>query len=92
MDRYQMEWRYWYRVVCVGMVSPVSFASTRWANVCSLVALKVLLGLSLLSYSALREGGMEEREAEDTVNDFGRSAVGENKEESVRLPTSYKVR
>ena len=26
---------------------------------------------------------MDEREAEDVVNDFGRSAVGETKEESV---------
>ncbi|GFZ42864.1 hypothetical protein JCM24511_00582 [Saitozyma sp. JCM 24511] len=48
----------------------------------SLVALKVLLGLSLLSYSALRQAGMEEREAEDAVNDFGRPAVGESKEET----------
>jgi len=49
----------------------------------SLVALKILLGLSLLSYSALRQAGMKEREAEDMVNDFGRSAVGERKEEAV---------
>lgn len=49
----------------------------------SLVALKILLGLSLLSYSALRQAGMKEREAEDSVNDFGRSAVGERKEEAV---------
>jgi hypothetical protein len=49
----------------------------------SLVALKILLGLSLLSYSALRQAGMKEREAEDAVNDFGRSAVGERKEEAV---------
>ena len=47
------------------------------------MALKILLGLSLLSYSALRQAGMEEREAEDQVNDFGRSAVGERKEEAV---------
>ncbi|KAI9632300.1 eukaryotic membrane protein family-domain-containing protein [Dioszegia hungarica] len=46
-----------------------------------LVALKVLLGLLLLSYSATRQAGMEQREAEDVVNDMGRSAVGESKEE-----------
>lgn len=51
----------------------------------SLVALKVLLGLSLLSFSALRQAGMEDREAEDVVNDFGRSGVGESKEEKVSL-------
>jgi len=48
-----------------------------------LVAVKILLGLGLLSYSALRQAGMEEREAEDAVNDFGRPGVGESKEEMV---------
>lgn len=51
----------------------------------SLVALKVLLGLSLLSYSTIRESGMDEREAEDAVNDFGRTAMAESKEQTVRL-------
>ncbi|KAL1410169.1 hypothetical protein Q8F55_004174 [Vanrija albida] len=46
-----------------------------------LVVLKILLGLGLLSYSALRQAGMDEREAEDKVNNFGRTAVGQNKEE-----------
>ncbi|BEI80187.1 hypothetical protein CcaverHIS002_0107160 [Cutaneotrichosporon cavernicola] len=46
-----------------------------------LVALKILLGLGLLSYSALRQAGMDEREAQDTVNDFGRGPVGISKEE-----------
>lgn len=50
---------------------------------CSLVVLKILLGLGLLSYSALRQAGMDEREAEDKVNNFGRTAVGQNKEEIV---------
>jgi hypothetical protein len=49
----------------------------------TLVALKIMLGLGLLSYSALRQAGMEEREAEDAVNDFGRPGVGESKEEMV---------
>ncbi|WVQ73897.1 hypothetical protein IAR50_003478 [Cryptococcus sp. DSM 104548] len=47
-----------------------------------LVFLKIILGLSLLGYSAMRQEGMEEREEEDKVNDFGRSAVGESKEEA----------
>lgn len=46
-----------------------------------------MLGLSLLSYSALRQAGMAEREAEDAVNDFGRAPVGEGKEEAVSLPS-----
>lgn len=48
-----------------------------------LVALKIMLGLGLLSFAAVRRNGMEEREREDEVNDFGRSAVGESKEETV---------
>lgn len=47
--------------------------------------LKIILGLSLLGFSAMRQEGMDEREAEDSVNDYGRSAVGESKEETVRL-------
>lgn len=30
----------------------------------------------------MRQEGMDEREAEDSVNDYGRSAVGESKEET----------
>ncbi|WVW79706.1 hypothetical protein I302_101676 [Kwoniella bestiolae CBS 10118] len=60
---------------------------TSWTGVglCAwgcLVFLKVILGLALLSFSAIRQEGMEAREAEDAVNDFGRSAVGESKEET----------
>lgn len=51
----------------------------------SLMFLKIILGLSLLGFSAMRQEGMDEREAEDSVNDYGRSAVGESKEETVRL-------
>ncbi|ODN80829.1 hypothetical protein L202_02972 [Cryptococcus amylolentus CBS 6039] len=47
-----------------------------------LVFLKIILGLSLLGYSAMRQEGMDDREEEDKVNDFGRSAVGESKEET----------
>lgn len=51
--------------------------------------LKIILGLSLLGFSAMRQEGMDEREAEDSVNDYGRSAVGESKEETVRLSLSF---
>ena len=73
----------WDRPECLGMVSP-PHPQMRGADD-SLVALKILLGLSLLSYSALRQAGMKEREAEDAVNYFGRSAVGERKEEAVSV-------
>ncbi|WVO17929.1 hypothetical protein L204_105627 [Cryptococcus depauperatus] len=56
-----------------------------------LVFLKIMLGLSLLGYSAMRQEGMNEREAHDRINDFGRSAVGESQEETRynRLTTEY---
>ncbi|EJT47039.1 hypothetical protein A1Q1_04282 [Trichosporon asahii var. asahii CBS 2479] len=52
--------------------------ATAWG---CLVVVKLLLGLGLLSYSALRQAGMEEREAEDEMNNFGRDPVGVSKEE-----------
>jgi hypothetical protein len=57
-----------------------------------LVAFKVMLGLGLLSFAAVRRNGMEEREREDEVNDFGRPAVGESKEESVSRTDWHVVR
>lgn len=84
MDRLEVDSGHWNRIERLGMVRV--FFHTDAGNkslTSSLVALKILLGLSLLSYSALRQAGMEEREAEDQVNDFGRSAVGERKEEAV---------
>ena len=51
----------------------------------SLVALKVLLGLLLLSYSTMRRAGMDAREARDVVNDFGREPVGQSAQETVSL-------
>ncbi|WVQ94316.1 hypothetical protein IAU59_001395 [Kwoniella sp. CBS 9459] len=64
-----------------------AFKWTSWFGVaiCAwgcLVFLKVILGLALLGFSAMRQEGMEAREAEDTVNDFGRAPVGESKEET----------
>lgn len=81
-----MDSRYRHWTKCLGVVSRVISRSTTDFHTdrpVSLVALKILLGLCLLSYSALRQAGMAEREAEDTVNDFGRAAVGERKEEAV---------
>ncbi|ORY25255.1 eukaryotic membrane protein family-domain-containing protein [Naematelia encephala] len=68
-------WAWW----AVKWTAGIGVGLSAWG---CLVALKVLLGLSLLSYSALRQEGMEAREAEDAVNDFGRPAVGETKEET----------
>ena len=68
--------------VGVKWVAGIGVGITAWG---CLVALKILLGVSLLSYSVLRQTGMEEREAEDAVNDFGRTAVGESKEEAVSI-------
>ncbi|KAG1735114.1 DUF747-domain-containing protein [Suillus paluster] len=45
------------------------------------LALKVLLGVNLISYATRRRAGMEARATADTVNDFGRDPIGEGKEE-----------
>ncbi|KAG1826454.1 DUF747-domain-containing protein [Suillus variegatus] len=45
------------------------------------LALKVLLGVNLISYATCRRAGMEARAAADTINDFGRDPIGEGKEE-----------
>lgn len=52
----------------------------------SLVLIKIIMGINLISYAARRQAGMEARKAEDMINDFGRNPVGEGREEQVRLP------
>jgi hypothetical protein len=51
--------------------------------VCSLVVVKVILGVHLVGYAIWRRAGMETREREDEVNDYGRDSIGEGKEEQV---------
>jgi hypothetical protein len=41
------------------------------------------MGVYLVSYATRRRAGMEAREAEDIVNDFGRDPIGEGQEERV---------
>ncbi|KAI9509168.1 DUF747 family protein [Russula earlei] len=45
------------------------------------VLIKVIMGVYLVSYATRRRAGMEAREAEDVVNDFGRDPIGEGREE-----------
>lgn len=47
----------------------------------SFLALKVLLGVNLISYAGIRRTGMEARTAADRVNDFGRDPIGEGIDE-----------
>jgi hypothetical protein len=47
------------------------------------VLIKVIMGVYLVSYATRRRAGMEAREAEDVVNDFGRDPIGEGQEERV---------
>ncbi|KAF8971129.1 eukaryotic membrane protein family-domain-containing protein [Flammula alnicola] len=47
------------------------------------VVIKIIIGVNLLSYATRRRAGMEEREAADVVNDFGRDPIGEGKEEQL---------
>ncbi|KAJ7072354.1 eukaryotic membrane protein family-domain-containing protein [Mycena amicta] len=58
----------------------------KWATMALLfwlcfVVVKVILGVNLVSYATRRKAGMEAREAEDSVNDFGRDPIGEGREE-----------
>ncbi|KAG9316514.1 DUF747-domain-containing protein [Chiua virens] len=45
------------------------------------LALKVLLGVNLISYAGSRKTGMEARAEADRVNDFGRHPIGEDAQE-----------
>jgi len=47
------------------------------------VVVKVIMGVNLVSYATKRKAGMEAREAEDTINDFGRDPIGEGREEQI---------
>jgi len=47
------------------------------------VVVKVILGVHLVSYASHRRAGMDAREAEDVINDFGRDPIGEGKEEQI---------
>jgi hypothetical protein len=49
----------------------------------SFVVIKVIMGVNLVSYATRRRAGMEAREAEDAMNDFGRDPIGEGKEEQI---------
>jgi len=49
--------------------------------------IKIIIGVNLISYATRRRASMEEREAADVVNDFGRDPIGEGKEERVRPST-----
>jgi hypothetical protein len=48
-----------------------------------LVALKIVLGIQLLRHASQRVAGMDSREAEDNVNDFGRAPIGDSQREKV---------
>jgi hypothetical protein len=49
----------------------------------SLVVIKIIMGVNLISFATHRRADMERREAEDVVNDFGRNPIGESKDEQV---------
>lgn len=50
------------------------------------------MGVNLVSYATRRQAGMEAREAEDSVNDFGRDPIGEGREEQVRQTFSFMLK
>jgi hypothetical protein len=55
----------------------------------SFVLIKVIMGVYLVSYATRRRAGMEAREAEDVVNDYGRDPIGEGQEERVSNMSTF---
>jgi hypothetical protein len=57
----------------------------------SLLALKSIMGLNLLAFAHSRQAGMDQREREDRINDFGRKPIGDSLQEQVgfdcRIPS-----
>lgn len=47
------------------------------------MGIKLIMGANLVGYANRRRAGMDEREAGDVINDFGRDPIGEGKEEQV---------
>ncbi|EJD03060.1 DUF747-domain-containing protein [Fomitiporia mediterranea MF3/22] len=45
------------------------------------VVVKIIIGVNLVSFATRRRTGMETREEQDKINDFGRDPIGEGKEE-----------
>lgn len=50
------------------------------------MVIKVIIGVNLLTYATRRQAGMDEREAKDIINNFGRDPIGEGDEERVSFP------
>ncbi|KAG8836368.1 hypothetical protein FRC17_005654 [Serendipita sp. 399] len=46
-----------------------------------LVVIKIIMGINLVTYATQRRADMEQREADDAINDFGRNPIGESKDE-----------
>lgn len=51
----------------------------------SLLALKSIMGLNLLAFAHSRQSGMDAREQEDEINNFGRKPIGDSVQEQVSL-------
>ena len=49
------------------------------------------MGVYLVSYATRRRAGMEAREAEDVVNDYGRDPIGEGQEERVSYIFTFPI-
>lgn len=43
------------------------------------------MGLNLLAFAHSRQAGMDQREQEDRINDFGRKPIGDSLQEQVSL-------
>lgn len=65
---------------CITSVARLTYHLTQ-----SLLALKSIMGLNLLAFAHGRQSGMDQREQEDRINDFGRKPIGDSLQEQVWL-------
>lgn len=52
---------------------------------------KLVLGVNLLAFAIQHQIGLQARQNADSVNDFGRSAIGESRSEQVRHLRSLRI-
>jgi hypothetical protein len=69
-------------------------SNTQWTKsgvfrlICSLLIIKIILGINLITYATRRKIGMDERAAEDEATNNSSIPIGETKDERVS-PRAY---
>jgi hypothetical protein len=73
-----------------GMNAFVGSSENFWLILCSLIAVKVMLGVQLITYALRRQRGMRSREVEEVAND-GKKPIGQSLEEKVKRDVSIVI-